>query len=75
MARLGRYFVPDRALHVIQRGNDRKAVFFDDGDFTHYRDWPIAASKANRLAVQAGAVSSGVAAAGAQHRGTTADLP
>ena len=53
MARLGRYFIPDQALHVIQRGSDRKAVFFDDGDFTHYRDWLIAASKANRLAVHA----------------------
>jgi len=28
MARLGRYFLPDQPLHVIQRGNDREAVFF-----------------------------------------------
>lgn len=28
MARLGRYFLPDRPLHVIQRGNNRGAIFF-----------------------------------------------
>jgi hypothetical protein len=29
MARLGRYFLPDQPLHVIQRGNNRQAIFFD----------------------------------------------
>jgi putative transposase len=53
MARLGRYFVPDQPLHVIQRGNDRKAVFFEDGDYVQYRDWLIAAAEANGLAVHA----------------------
>jgi REP element-mobilizing transposase RayT len=33
MARLGRYFVPDQPLHIIQRGNDRKAVFFSADGF------------------------------------------
>jgi REP element-mobilizing transposase RayT len=28
MARLGRYFLPDQKLHVIQRGNNRGAIFF-----------------------------------------------
>ena len=28
MARLGRYFLADQPLHVIQRGNDREAIFF-----------------------------------------------
>jgi len=27
MARLGRYFIKGQALHVIQRGNDRRPVF------------------------------------------------
>jgi len=27
MARMGRYFVADQPLHVIQRGNNRQAVF------------------------------------------------
>jgi len=53
MARLGRYFVPDQPLHVIQRGNDRKAVFFADGDYAQYREWLIAAANANGLAVHA----------------------
>jgi len=53
MARLGRYFVPGQPLHVIQRGNDRQAVFFGDEDFAQYREWLIAAAEANGLAVHA----------------------
>ncbi len=53
MGRLGRYFVPDQPLHVIQRGNNRKAVFFDDEDFAQYRAWLIAAAEANGLCVHA----------------------
>ena len=39
MARLGRYFLPDQPLHVIQRGNNREAVFFGPEDYARYRDW------------------------------------
>jgi len=39
MARLGRYFLPGQALHVIQRGNNRQAVFFHDEDRVLYRNW------------------------------------
>jgi putative transposase len=39
MARLGRYFMPDQPLHVIQRGNNRAATFFCDDDYTRYRGW------------------------------------
>ena len=39
MARHGRYFLPDQPLHVIQRGNNRSAIFFDTEDYEHYRDW------------------------------------
>lgn len=39
MARHGRYFLPDQPLHVIQRGNNRSAIFFDIEDYEHYRDW------------------------------------
>jgi putative transposase len=53
MARLGRYFIPGQPLHVIQRGNNRKAVFFGDDDFARYRDWLIAAAEANGLTVHA----------------------
>jgi putative transposase len=38
MARLGRYFLPDQPLHVIQRGNNRQAIFFAAEDYARYRD-------------------------------------
>jgi putative transposase len=46
MARLGRYFLADQPLHIIQRGNNREAVFFHDEDCERYRDWLIAAATA-----------------------------
>jgi putative transposase len=46
MPRLGRYFLPDQPQHVIQRGNDRQAVFFSDEDREAYLGWlPAAARK------------------------------
>jgi putative transposase len=39
MARLGRYFLPDQPLHLIQRGNNRGAIFFRDDDYARYRGW------------------------------------
>jgi putative transposase len=39
MARLGRYFVADQPLHVIQRGNNRQLIFFEDEDYARYRGW------------------------------------
>ena len=39
MARLGRYFLPDQPLHVIQRGNNRAPVFFAEDDYRRYLDW------------------------------------
>jgi putative transposase len=53
MARLGRYFLPDQALHVIQRGNDRQAVFFTPDDYARYRDWLVAAAGEYGCAVHA----------------------
>ncbi len=44
MARLGRYFLPDQPLHVIQRGNNRSRIFFAAEDFALYRDWLAAAA-------------------------------
>lgn len=44
MARLGRYFIKDQPLHVIQRGNDRQAVFYGPGDYRRYRDWLMEAA-------------------------------
>ena len=39
MARLGRYFLPEQKLHVIQRGNNRGAIFFAVEDYASYHDW------------------------------------
>jgi putative transposase len=39
VARLGRYFLPDQPLHVIQRGNNREPVFFAEDDYRRYLDW------------------------------------
>jgi putative transposase len=39
MARQGRYFVAGQVLHVIQRGNSRQAIFFDEQDYGHYHAW------------------------------------
>lgn len=44
MARLGRYFLPDQPLHVIQRGNDRQAIFFSEEDREAYLGWLLAAA-------------------------------
>jgi REP-associated tyrosine transposase len=44
MARLGRYFLPDQPLHLIQRGNNRAATFFADEDYARYRDWLVEAA-------------------------------
>ena len=53
MARLGRYFLPDQPLHVIQRGNNRQAIFFSEEDHGHYRDWLAAAALDHGCAVHA----------------------
>ena len=36
MARMPRIIVPGQALHIIQRGNNRQAVFFADEDYQKY---------------------------------------
>jgi putative transposase len=53
VARLGRYFLPDQPLHVIQRGNNRQAIFFGEEDYACYRDWLAAAAARYGCAVHA----------------------
>jgi REP-associated tyrosine transposase len=53
VARLGRYFLPDQPLHVIQRGNNRQAIFFAADDYARYRGWLIEAAAANGCAIHA----------------------
>jgi REP-associated tyrosine transposase len=53
MARRGRYFLRDKPLHVIQRGNDRQAIFFAAADYERYHDWLREAAAACGCAVHA----------------------
>jgi len=53
MARHGRYFLPDQPLHVIQRGNNRGAIFFDADDYARYRAWLAAAAAQCGCAIHA----------------------
>jgi putative transposase len=53
MARLGRYFLPDQPLHVIQRGNNREPIFFADEDYRRYRGWLAEAAKEYGCAIHA----------------------
>jgi putative transposase len=53
MPRLGRYFLPDQPQHVIQRGNDRQAVFFSDEDREAYLAWLLEAARKHGCAIHA----------------------
>lgn len=39
MPRKPRFYVPGVAVHVVQRGNNRQAVYFDEQDYRHYLGW------------------------------------
>ena len=39
MPRLPRFNLPDIPQHVVQRGNNRQAVFFDDSNYQAYLEW------------------------------------
>jgi putative transposase len=53
MARHGRYFLPDQPLHLIQRGNNRQAVFRGEDDYLIYREWLAEASAEFGCAIHA----------------------
>ena len=53
MARLGRYHLADQPLHMIQRGNDRQAIFFHDGDYACYPRLLAEAARHHGCAVHA----------------------
>lgn len=53
MARLGRYFLPDQPLHVIQRGNNRQQIFFRAEDYGRLHAWLAEAAAAHDCAVHA----------------------
>lgn len=53
MARQGRCFVTDQVLHVIQRGNNRQAIFFEDQDYGQYHECLTLAAQQYGCAVHA----------------------
>ena len=53
MARLPRYVIPGQPQHIIQRGNNRQAIFATDQDFQFFRDALVEASGRFGLAIHA----------------------
>ena len=53
MVRLSRYLIPGQPQHVIQRGNNRQAIFAADADYQFFRDALVEAARKRGLAVRA----------------------
>ena len=53
MARLPRYVMPGQPQHIIQRGNNRQAIFAADADFQFFRDAMIEVAHKHGLAIHA----------------------
>ena len=53
MARLPRYCIPGQPQHIIQRGNNRQAIFASDADYQFFRDALVDASIKHDLAIHA----------------------
>ena len=53
MPRKPRFFIPNIAAHVVQRGNNRQAIFFDDNDYRVYLDWAHQAAERYDCAIHA----------------------
>ena len=39
MPRKRRFFLPGVPVHVVQRGNNRQAIFFEESDYRTYLSW------------------------------------
>ncbi len=53
MARLPRFVIPGQPQHIIQRGNNRQAVFAFDADYLFFRDALIEAAETHGLTIHA----------------------
>ena len=53
MARLPRYVIPGQPQHIIQRGNNRQAIFAADADYQYFRDALVEAAGKHGLAIHA----------------------
>jgi putative transposase len=51
MARLPRFVIPAKPQHIIQRGNNRQAIFAADADYQFFRDVLVAAAATHGLAI------------------------
>ncbi len=48
MPRKPRFYLPGIPAHIVQRGNDRQAVFFADSDYQVYLDWMFEGAQRKR---------------------------
>ena len=53
MARLPRYVIPGQPQHIIQRGNNRQAIFAAEADYQFFRDALVEAAAEHGLAIHA----------------------
>lgn len=53
MARLPRIVIPGSPMHVIQRGNNRQAIFFTENDYRKYLDVLAQASEEHECSIHA----------------------
>jgi putative transposase len=53
MPRLPRYILPGVPQHIIQRGNNRQAIFAADGDYVAYLEWLKQAAEQHGLHIHA----------------------
>lgn len=53
MPRKSRFFLPGIPVHIVQRGNNRQPVFFDDNDYRVYLDWLAEAVGQGECAIHA----------------------
>ena len=53
MARLPRYVIPNQPQHIIQRGNNRQAIFGSEADYQFFRDALIDAATKHGLLIHA----------------------
>jgi putative transposase len=53
MARLPRYVIPGQPQHIIERGNNRQAIFSAEADYQCFRDALVEAAAEHGLAIHA----------------------
>jgi putative transposase len=53
MARLPRYVIPGQPQHIIQRGNNRQAIFAAEADYQFFRDALVEAAAEHGLGIHA----------------------